>query len=340
MNDSLNFLLRGTGISNWAAQSCGVTAGPEGFILPSGAPGPSVEPSHEPAAAEPAPGAKPAPAPAPPRENGSVLESSNDTPPSRGGPVPLPRPHPVPIPRPRPVPHAPAPAPSPEPAPHGSAFTVQYRPNWEARTSEGKRFTAATLAALDKYGQSLLNTRRLADANKFCPRYSSLSPTERKEFWLHMMSAIAQPESANRLVYRPFDERAHGNVASSTRIRAGMDQRYSMGLFALSYDYGHMRAYLPACAGINKRADHGKTVMDPSLTMSSLKVQTECAVGIMNFYVRRHGEIGYNRCPATSACGRHDPFSPAWSTVMYYNSATRRVTIPALHRFKPCWGGN
>jgi hypothetical protein len=209
---------------------------------------------------------------------------------------------------------------------------LRYRPGWERAVANGRYYTSAIEQSLDRYGQGLINRKSLGDAAAFCPNYSSAAfrndPALRREFWLHLFSSFSVPESRYHMVYQPFSEHLRDNVSRSTRMDGEAFNSYSMGLFALTYKYSH---YYPEYCRFNARADYGKSVIDPSLTIYNLKNQSDCAVGIMNRYVTQHGEIGFH---GTAYNG------PAWSTLMSYNPATRRDTLRELRReFPICFQG-
>lgn len=270
MARSFDFLLRRTGVSVEQAQSCGITEGPEGLVLPKGAAAPRREPQPN-------------------------------------------------VAKPKPMPAKPA-APTPEPAPRGD-FRMSAAPAWErARGAQGTRWTQMLSESLDKWGKNLLDRNNLSDAKTFCPNFSRLSRDQKKEFWIHLFNGIAQNESNFKLGPPAFDEKLHRNIYRGPI----MPNRYSMGLFQLSY--GSAGAYRPGCR-IDWRRDQGKTVDDPTLTISDAKIQMDCAVTAMNKLVGQDGAVGL----------RNDRGGARfWSTLRLSNPATTQV-IHGLKRFGACW---
>ncbi len=215
----------------------------------------------------------------------------------------------------------------PVPARSPSAFGLKLTPWWEIKKgAAGKAWTRNALEAIDKYGKGLLKTRNLRDAYAFCPNYSNLDEQQRKEFWVHMLSAVSYAESSYAVGPPIYDERRHSQFMHGAMSEWGF-QHYSMGPFALTYKYSRMSGYQTFCGGFSSRKDSGKDVSDLSLTIYDLKNQMECATGIMNSFVEKHGAVGYN---GTAARG------PAWSTLMGYNGAGVHKTIKVLRRYTPC----
>jgi hypothetical protein len=204
---------------------------------------------------------------------------------------------------------------------------LEVAPYWEVtRGPQGQMWTQAFQNALDTWGSSLLNARSLGDQNVFCPRFSSLSTSERREFWIHLFAAMGVPESGEQAKPQSFDETNHQDYSYGTLGDHGL-LHYSMGLLMLTYKYG-MASMFPSyhafCRGIDASRDRGKNIADPSLTIYDVTNQANCSVGIMNAYVEKHGAIGFNG-------------APAWSTITRGNPDTRRRTLPALRRFTPCF---
>ena len=59
---------------------------------------------------------------------------------------------------------------------------------------QSKKWTMATLTALDTHGAPLLNIVP-ADIDRYCPAYASGDTATRKAFWVNMLSALAKHES-------------------------------------------------------------------------------------------------------------------------------------------------
>lgn len=67
-------------------------------------------------------------------------------------------------------------------------------PLWEGKVTGSKEWTTHVNSALDKLGPNLLDVIP-ADRSLFCPKYSSLSYAQRKQFWTFMLSAMVRFES-------------------------------------------------------------------------------------------------------------------------------------------------
>ncbi|HEY8280778.1 MAG TPA: hypothetical protein VIH99_14200 [Bdellovibrionota bacterium] len=202
-------------------------------------------------------------------------------------------------------------------------FKMSVRALWEvSKPGRGEMLTKLLSDSLDRYGKNLLNQRTLADAGTFCPNYSRLSRDQRKEFWMHLFNGVALRESSFTLGPPVFDEEEKKQV-----FRGPLDpQHYSMGLFALSYQAATNPNYKGGGCHMNLGRDRYKDITDLSLTIYDAKVQTDCAVTIMNTWVPKDGAIGL------SVRGG----ARFWSTLRTSNPATASV-IQSMKRFSPCW---
>jgi hypothetical protein len=195
---------------------------------------------------------------------------------------------------------------------------------WEkAKGTTGRQWTKWVLQSLEKYGKNLQNTRSLGDAAAYCPNYARLTPSQRTEMWAYLIASIAIPESRFK-TNGTFDESTHRN-----RYSGVVNPRtFSQGLLALSYSSTAQRAYRPFC-NFNYSADRGKDISDPSLQIYDVQKQLDCGVGMLDFWVKKHGRIGGSP-PRGGAM--------FWSTLRETNPATRLVKA-SMRRFKPCFGG-
>ena len=57
--------------------------------------------------------------------------------------------------------------------------------------SVGRRWTQQLLQAIDTHGKDLVEQRSLGDKRNWCPNYSRLSKSDRREFWAHLMVAVS-----------------------------------------------------------------------------------------------------------------------------------------------------
>lgn len=199
---------------------------------------------------------------------------------------------------------------------------LRYTPLWElSKGGTGKKYTKLLSDSIDRYGQNLLSISSLSDQDRWCPNFSSLSMNEKKEFWMHLFNAIAKRESAFK-EQTTFDEDTYRNVYRG-RIRPN---RYSMGLFQMSYSSGGQKAYRNFCH-FDWSRDRNKDVSDPSLSIYDPENQMNCAVGVMNYWVRKDRGLGWSRSRGGARF---------WSTLRSSNPSTRLV-IASLKRYAPCW---
>lgn len=68
------------------------------------------------------------------------------------------------------------------------------RVRWEGKHRDGRDWTLATHAKVERVSAGLLSTTP-ADYKEFCPEYPSMSQSERKNFWVYLLSSMAQFES-------------------------------------------------------------------------------------------------------------------------------------------------
>lgn len=148
-------------------------------------------------------------------------------------------------------------------------YRMQVQPKWENSTPKpwsalGASYTQYAAFIIDHFGSHLLNgphefTRR----NNICPKYNTLSRSQKIEFWVHFTSALVKPESG----YKPTDrmrESTFGKPDSVTK-----EQVYSEGLLQLSYQ--DMKSYPNECGGVFdwerdsriSRTSEQKTIFDP-----------------------------------------------------------------------------
>lgn len=208
--------------------------------------------------------------------------------------------------------------------PVASASRPRVNMLWEAsRRSDGKQWTSYLSKALDKYGQDMIRKTRLSDAAKWCPNYSKLSYGERKEFYAHLINAVGFQESGFK-TNLTFDEKTYTNPRSG-RIKP---DRYSQGLFQISYTSADQDAYKPACR-FDYRRDKNKDISNSSLTIYDPKLQIECAVGILNHWVKKDGGLAFG------GKGAHRGGARFWSTLRT-NSSKSRLVRASMKRFKPC----
>ncbi|MES2801919.1 MAG: transglycosylase SLT domain-containing protein [Bdellovibrionota bacterium] len=94
----------------------------------------------------------------------------------------------------KPVEQEPTPAPKP-PIPSPGADTSDAVPLWEAKVSGSRDWSNHLYSELDRIGQDLLDVIP-ADSSMFCPNYKNLTYSERKKYWIYMISAMTKFESS------------------------------------------------------------------------------------------------------------------------------------------------
>ncbi|MFN3313407.1 MAG: hypothetical protein ACK46Q_08065 [Hyphomonas sp.] len=86
--------------------------------------------------------------------------------------------------------------PAPAEVPVETAPATVFTAAWDAKP-DGAAWTAATLAALEQYGQPLI-TNVPEDIADWCPDYAGLTGEARKSVWLMLISSLAKFESNHR----------------------------------------------------------------------------------------------------------------------------------------------
>jgi hypothetical protein len=110
------------------------------------------------------------------------------------GKRPIAPPPPTPTLPPKPV-TPPAPTPPPvSPAPSSPSGTV-IRARWESVTRDGSSWSQYVYDQLPALAPNLLN-KAPADIAQYCPAYSSLSTSDKQNFWVYLMSSITELESS------------------------------------------------------------------------------------------------------------------------------------------------
>lgn len=169
--------------------------------------------------------------------------------------------NPSPSPTPSPSP-APTPTPVPKPTPTPSKGIGA---RWEsAKGSTGVEWSEHTLDEFRRLASSLEDVLP-SDANDFCPQLPKLSDQQTREFYVYLVSSIAQLESNfnTNLSYRESFKDSKGNYI------------YSRGLLQISIESGN--GY--GCGFRNEQELH-----DPFKNLS-------CGVRILNRWITRDGRI-------------------------------------------------
>lgn len=135
---------------------------------------------------------------------------------------------------------------------------------WDGEVDAAPQWTDWLSQAIDQDGATLLRSAP-KDAAAFCPRYAQLSPRDRKQFWILLISGIAERESS-------FNARA------SLQEPLPLSER-SIGLLQLSLtDAEDFGCHFTTEAQIESPADN-----------------LDCAVHIMAVIVDRDNLIGGDR---------------------------------------------
>lgn len=162
----------------------------------------------------------------------------------------------------RPVEHAPQPTPAPAPVPGGSSDAT---PLWEAKVAGSRDWSNHLYSELDRIGQDLLDVIP-ADAGTFCPNYKNLSYTDRKKYWIYIISAMAKFESGfdtNTKYKEDFEDNSGNNVISRGLLQISIES-------SKGYDCGMTDA---------------QELHNPLKNLS-------CGVRILDRWVGRDGRIG------------------------------------------------
>lgn len=232
---------------------------------------PRIVPIAQPRPVNPNP-QEPNPAPTTPRP---AVQPPSQTPPSQPAEK-------TPTPSPAPVTETPA-APPTRPTPSISLAGIDWGNGQERPTINGKPAPLGLLPYWHDYPwkpvpeQSKWNQWLLTEfashkvfmegtpqnITRFCPRYGSLAPDERKLFWLRFFSVLSEMEST-------FDSQ---NVTHDKKVGPNI---YSSGLLQLSLASSQYKPY--GCTMIREQRD----LLDPQKNLS-------CGVRIMAHFLRKDG---------------------------------------------------
>jgi hypothetical protein len=138
---------------------------------------------------------------------------------------------------------------------------------WEGKHADGRDWSVHTYDAVSEVASVLVSTVP-SDYREFCPDYPSLSASERKNFWMYLLSAMAQYESNFRpaLTYRESFRDSRGNYV------------VSRGLLQLSIESGNGYG-----CGLKQASD----LHDPYTNL-------ECGLRILGRWVARDKRIAGN----------------------------------------------
>ena len=124
-----------------------------------------------------------------------------------------------PKPAPTPAPVKPPPTTTPAPSlPVDPSMVIRAR--WEnGKTRDGTAWSQHVFAQLPVLGANLL-ARAPRDIANFCPNYSNLSDTDKKNFWVYLFSSISELESGfdTNQVYTEAFRDQYGNLVTSNGL--------------------------------------------------------------------------------------------------------------------------
>lgn len=190
---------------------------------------------------------------------------------------------PAPSPSPSPTPVAtatPIPRPSPTPTPSTGNFTAL----WIGKHPDAINWTGYVHEAVKAYGAALLAGP--SDVATFCPKYASLSTTDKLNFWAQLVAAMTKYESN----FNP--------TTRYTETSMGIDpvtgkQVVSEGLLQLSYqDERNYSSVAPAgVCDFDYAADSKLAINDIRRTIFDPKTNLTCGVFILNRLAVKKGII-------------------------------------------------
>lgn len=193
----------------------------------------------------------------------------------------------------------------PKPAPTAAPVaTPSSTPKEVALPLEGawanKTWDVNLYAHLQRTGMQ--SVKSIADAKMFCPKYSSLSETQRLHFWQTLMIAMAKRESSYKTTttYSESFKDSKGKPVIST------------GLFQISQESTRQKVY--NC---------------PDVTTESLKdpfKNIECSVNILSYWVKKDGYAA-GRSGTNSGCGRYWSVCRPGSSQTYIASQTTALSF-------------
>ncbi len=164
---------------------------------------------------------------------------------------------------------------------NGPAPVVEIHPARWDNLPDGEQWSSFANAALNNFGANLIAAVP-SDIAEYCPKYPSAGISERKAFWIGLLSALAKFESNYdpQVSFTENKRDAQGNLV------------VSRGLLQISIESG--RGY--GCVIPNDQSLH-----DPQVNLT-------CAVRILNKVVPRDNVINSNAPPWKGAAAYWSPF--------------------------------
>ena len=162
-----------------------------------------------------------------------------------------------------------------------SAPTALPPARWDNRPA-GREWTSFALGGLDAHAQGLLATVP-SDIGAYCPRYAEANPTDRRAFWVGLMSTLARFESN----FDPTVTFTEPGVFDAQGNRV-----ISRGLLQISQESAN---------GYGCGIEDAQQLHDPATNLA-------CAARIMNRLVTRDGVIGTISSPWRGMAAYWSPF--------------------------------
>lgn len=135
---------------------------------------------------------------------------------------------------------------------------------WESSSGENREWTVYTFKKIDTAAPDLIK-KTPGDIENFCPSYPSLRPAQKKNFWIYLLSAMAELESN----FNPALNYTEDFTDSSGR------RVVSRGLLQLSMESG-----LAYGCPLKKETD-----------LNSPTANLDCALRIINRWIKTDGVI-------------------------------------------------
>lgn len=142
-----------------------------------------------------------------------------------------------------------------------------FKANWD-HLPQAKEWTEILDKALEKHGQEMIRVDKVIDAAMWNSSFVGMSYTQRKQFFIMLISSMAEFESKfdPKCVYEEGFEDSQGNPVMSR------------GLLQLSKESVNQKAY-------------GGNIKDPK-ELHDVKTNLECAVKILNYWIPKDKCIG------------------------------------------------
>lgn len=139
-----------------------------------------------------------------------------------------------------------------------SLYSISYR--WDNQHEDARMWTAQSAESVD---ENILDVPPPKDIASFCPKYKGLSPLEQLQFWIYLMSSMAQLESN----FKPHVKYTENFVDSSGK------KVVSRGLLQLSYESAKLY----------------KCNFSKDLELHAPDINLDCGAKIMAYWLKKDG---------------------------------------------------